>query len=143
MPLKVYSASEVTFSFSGIPIDSGRGDDEFVAIAKAEDTFTYKAGVDGEGTRSESKNSYHTVTLTLMKTSKGNDVLSAIHNGDIAVAGGAGVAPILVRDRQGTQLFTSPEAWITKVPDVSYGKEAGTVQWVFGVHQPINFVGGN
>ncbi len=78
-----------------------------------------------------------------MKTSNGNDILSAIHNGDMAIAGGAGVAPILVRDRQGTQLFTSPEAWITKIPDVSYGKETNTVQWVFGVHNPINFVGGN
>ncbi len=52
MSLKVYSANEISFIFSGIPIDSGRGDDEFVSISKQEDTFTYKGGVDGEGTRS-------------------------------------------------------------------------------------------
>lgn len=143
MGLKVYSAAEITFNFSGIPIDSGRGDDEFVEIAKGEDTYTYKAGVDGEGTRSESKNSYHKVTLTLMRTSQGNAILSAIHNGDMAIPGGAGVAPILIRDRQGASVFTAAEAWIIKIPDNTYSKEANTVKWEFGVHAPINFVGGN
>ncbi len=141
--MKVYSASEITFNFAGIPLDSGRGDDEFCAITKVEDTFTYKAGVDGEGTRSESKNSYHKVTLTMMRTSSGNAILSAIHNGDMAVPGGLGIAPIMVRDRQGTSTFVAAEAWIEKIPDNTYAKEANTVQWVFGCHQPVNFVGGN
>lgn len=143
MPLKIYSASEVTVNFSGIPLDSGRGEDEFVSIQKAEDTFMYKAGVDGEGTRSESKNSYHTVTITMMASSSGNAVLSAIHNADINIAGGSGVAPILIRDRQGTSLFSAAEAWIVKAPDKTYAKEVGAVQWVIGVHKPINFIGGN
>jgi hypothetical protein len=143
MPLKVYSANEISFNFSGISIDSGRGDDEFVSIVKLEDTYTYKAGVDGEGTRSESKNSYHEVTLTLMQTSRGNAILSAIHNGDVAIPGGSGVAPIQIRDRQGTNLFVAAEAWVKKMPDLGYAKEAGTVQWVFGVHAPAHFIGGN
>lgn len=143
MALKVYSAAEVTVNFSGIPIDAGRGDDEFAGITKAEDSFTYKAGVDGEGTRSENKNSYHIVTITLMRTSKSNAVLCAIHNGDIAVPGGAGIAPILIRDRQGLSVFTAAEAWITKLPDNVYSKEANTIAWVFGVHAPLNFIGGN
>lgn len=143
MALKVYSANEITFNFSGIPIDSGRGDDEFCEIAKVEDTFSYKSGVDGEGTRSESKNTYHKVTLTLMRTSSGNALLSAIHNGDIAIPGGSGVAPILIRDRQGTSTFVAAEAWIEKIPDNVYAKEANTVKWVFGVHAPDNFLGGN
>lgn len=143
MALKVYSAAEITFTFSGIPIDSGRGDDEFCRIAKAEQTFTYKAGVDGEGTRSESKNAYYQVTLTLMQTSKGNAILSAIYNGDIAIPGGSGIAPILVRDRQGLSNFAAAEAWIESDPEHTYAKEAGTVAWVFGVHKPINFNGGN
>ena len=141
--MKVYSAAEITVNVGGLSIDSGRGDDEFCEISKAEDTFTYKAGVDGEGTRSESKNSLHKVKLTLMKTSAGNAILSAIHNGDIAVPGGAGIVPILIRDRQGTSLFTSAEAWITKIPDTKYAKEAGTVEWMFDVHNPTSFVGGN
>lgn len=141
--MKIYSASEITVVFGGLPIDSGRGDDEFCAISKAEETFTYKAGVDGEGTRSESKNNYHTVKLTVMRTSRANALLSAIYNGDVSVAGGAGVVPILVRDRQGASLFSSAESWITKLPDNVYAKEANTIEWVIGVHNPINIIGGN
>lgn len=143
MALKVYSAAQVTFNFSGIDFNDGRGEDDFVEIAKVEDTFTYKAGVDGEGTRSENKNSYTRVTLTLMQTSAGNATLSAIHQADISIPGGSGVAPILVRDRQGTSVFAAAEAWIEKIPDNLYSKEAGPRKWVFGVHQPTNFVGGN
>jgi hypothetical protein len=143
MSLKVYSAAEISFIFSGIPIDGGRGDDEFCEIAKQEDTYTYKAGIDGEGTRSETKNSYHKVTLTLMQTSSANALLSALHNGDIAIPGGQGIAPILVKDRQGASLFTAAEAWIEKIPDLKYAKEAGTVKWIIGCHQPVNVLGGN
>lgn len=141
--MKVYSAAEVTCIFASIPIDGGRGDDEFVSIAKAEETFTYKAGVDGEGTRSESKNNYHTVTITLMRTSAANALLCAIYLGDVTIPGGAGIAPILVRDRQGLSVFAAAEAWITKLPDNVYAKEANTIAWVIGVHDPKNFIGGN
>jgi hypothetical protein len=143
MGLKIYSANEVTFNFSGLNIDSGRGDDEFVRIEQQEDNFSYKAGVDGEGTRSESKNRYTVVTATLMQTSDGNALLSAIQNLDIKTPGGAGVAPLLVRDRQGNSVFMAAEAWIIKPPDRTYGKEAATVEWTFGVHSPERFDGGN
>lgn len=141
--LKVYSASQVSFVFAGIPIDGGRGDDEFVEIQKQEETYTYKAGIDGEGTRSESKNTYTKVTLTLMRTSSANAALSAIHEADKAIPGGQGIAPILIRDRQGASILSSPQAWITKTPDQTYAKEANTVKWEFGVHDPENILGGN
>lgn len=143
MSLKVYSANEVSVIFALLPLESGRGDDEFVSIVKSEDSYSYKAGVDGEGTRSENRNSYHEVTLTMMASSDANAILSAIHTGDLKIAGGLGVAPLLIRDKQGTSVFASAEAWIVKIPDRSYGKEIGTVQWKLGVHQPTNFVGGN
>jgi hypothetical protein len=141
--LKVYSGNEVTFNFAGIPIESGRGDDEFITISKAEDTYKYKAGNDGEGTRSENKNTLHTVTLTLMRTSSGNAMLSAIHNGDIKIPGGSGVAPMMIRDRQGLSVFVSAEAWIKKMPDDAYATEAGTIKWEFDVHDPVHVIGGN
>jgi hypothetical protein len=141
--VKVYAASEVSISFGLIPIDGGRGDDEFVSWSKQEESFTYKAGVDGEGTRSDNKNNYFIVKLTLMASSAANAVLSAIHNGDVATPGGLGVVPILIRDRQGTSLFAAPEAWIIKHPDRAFGKEIGTVEWEIGVHSPTVFTGGN
>lgn len=139
----VYSADEVTVNFSGIPIESGRGEDEFVTIEQQEDSFTYKAGVDGEGTRSENKNTYTVVTLTIGQTSSANDLLSAIHELDKKVAGGSGIAPIMIRDRAGTQLFASAEAWIIKPPDQKYARESGERVWTFGVHAPERFDGGH
>lgn len=141
--MKVYSAAEITCMFAGLPIDSGRGDDEFAAIKKAEDTFTVKVGVDGELTRSESKNNYHTVELTVMRTSRANALLCAIYTGDVAIPGGAGIAPMLIRDRQGLSVFSTAEAWIVKLPDNVYAKEANTIKWMFGANNPLNFVGGN
>lgn len=129
--------------FSLIPIDGGRGEDEFVQISKQGETYTYKAGIDGEGTRSDSKENYFMVKVTLMQTSSGNAIFSAIHNGDLLLPGGAGVAPILVRDKQGKSIFAAAEAWITKWPDLKYAKEAGTVEWEIGVHNPAHFIGGN
>lgn len=145
MPTKVYSANEVSVIFSGIPIDSGRGDDEFVAITQPEDTFTEKAGVDGEVTRSENRGAskIRRITLTLMRTSRGNAALSVIHNLDLKTPGGAGIAPLMIRDRQGASLFVAAEAWIVKFPDDVYAKEAGTVQWVIAAASPEQVIGGN
>jgi hypothetical protein len=141
--MKVYSANEISCLVGGVPIDSGRGDDEFISIDKPDDSFTYKAGVDGEGTRSENRNTYHVLTLTLMRTSRGNAVLTALHQADLNIAGGAGIAPVMVRDRQGASLFVAAEAWVIKFPTDVYAKEAGTVQWMLGVHAPLHVLGGN
>lgn len=141
--LKIYSANEVSINFAGIPIDSGRGDDEFASWDQDEDSFTYKAGIDGEGTRSENRNRKTRVTLTLMQSSDGNAKLSAIHNGDVKVGNGLGVAPFMIRDRQGTTLLISPQAWVVKPPAQTRGKEVGTVQWLIDVHDPERFDGGN
>lgn len=139
----VYSADEVTVNFSGINIESGRGEDEFVEIEQEQDTFTYKAGVDGEGTRSENKNTVTKITLTLSYTSASNDLLSAIHELDKKVAGGSGIAPIMIRDRLGTQLFASAEAWIIKPPMTKLARHSGERKWVFHAHQPQRFDGGH
>jgi hypothetical protein len=141
--LKIYSASEVSLIFALIPIEGGKGEDEFIQIAKQGENFMYKEGIDGEGTRSASKSNYFTVKVTLMQSSTANAILSAILLGDIALPGGAGVAPIMIRDKQGLSIFASTSAWIMKWPDLKYGKEVGQVEWEFGVHDPTVFIGGN
>lgn len=137
----VYSGNAVTFSLSGITIESGRGEDTFLEISQQEDDFTYKAGLDGEGVWSENLNHYTLVTLTLMQTAAGNGVLSAVHNAS-KLAGGL-PAPIFVEDRNGTSKMVSGAAMILKTPDETFAKEAGTTVWVIGVHSPERFVGGH
>lgn len=140
--LKVYSANAVGCNFAGIDLASGRGDSDFVAITHPEESYTYKQGHDGEGTRSATGATYAEVNITLMQTSAGNAALSAIHQGDIKTEGGEGIAPILIRNRQGLSIFAAAEAWITKTPDENYAKEAGTVVWTVGCHNPQHFIGG-
>jgi len=141
--MKIYSAAEHSFSFAGKAIETGRGEDEFVSYEQDVPNFSTKSGVDGETTRSENKNTTTTLKLTLMQTSSSNGFLSAILNGDISIPGGAGIAPILVRDRQGTTVLMSPEAFIVGPPAVKRGKEVGMNEWTFKVIAPVRFDGGS
>lgn len=137
----VYSADAVTLVAGGLTVESGRGPDEFLRIEQQEDDFTYQAGIDGEGVHSFSKNTHTLVTVTLMQTSAGNDVLSALHNAS-KLAGGSPV-PIYVEDRNGNSKLVSSAAVITRMPNETYAREAGTVEWIFSVHQPERHVGGH
>lgn len=141
MPLRHYNAREITINFAGLDLNKGAGEDEFVSIEEDEDFFTITKGVDGEITRNERPNNSMMVTITLMASSDTNDKLSAIHELDRRTPGGAGVAPFLYRNRLGTDLLASAEAFITKRPTRTRGKQVGTVQWVFQVCFPENFSG--
>lgn len=139
-----YSAEDVIFTVGGVPIDSGRGDDEFLSISKTEDEVTYKASVDGDGTTSTNKNTYHEVTLTMMQTAKGNAVLTGIHKLGKSNSKGFVVVPIGVLEKGSLgDVFVAAEAWIKKFPDETRAKETGTVQWVFGVHNPERAIMGH
>ena len=137
----VYSADAVTLTLGGLQVESGRGPDEFLRIEQQEDDFTYTAGIDGEGVFSKQNNRFTLVTITLMQTSAGNGVLSALHNASKLLGGSP--MPIYVEDRNGTSKLVSSAALIMKTPDETYAKEAGTVDWVVGVHDPERFVGGH
>jgi len=142
MGLKIYDANEIMINFAGQPLDGGFADGEFVRI-EGEDFFTDVAGTDGEVSRSKSNDKRATITVLLMQTSDGNDVLNAIHEADRIAPNGAGVAPLVVKDLQGNSLHLAPEAWITKKPDVSYDREATPREWVFRCAELENHVGGN
>ena len=81
MALKVYAADQVAVTFSGILLEA-EGDDQFVTITKTNDTFTYKEGVNGFGTRSRRKGKLFRVEVTLPQTSEKNALLSLLHKAD-------------------------------------------------------------
>lgn len=143
MGFKVYDANEVTINFAGIPLDSGYDDGEFLRIEQLSDDFVDKVGTDGEVTRSKTNDRRTTVTVLLMQSSSGNNALSALNNIDRLANNGAGVAPVLVSDRQGLQTFAAAECWIVKPPDVSYDREPTGREWVLRAANPERFDGGN
>jgi hypothetical protein len=140
---KVYSANEVKAVFSGIPIESGRGDSDFITITPRNERFGVKVGLDGEATFWEDRDNTHEVLITLMQTSEMNGVFSAILNGDMKAPGGAGIAPFSVKDMQGRDVFVEKEARIAGWPEVSYQKEPGTITWKILCPNPERFLGGN
>ncbi len=140
--LKVYSIAEHSFDFAGLPCDSGRGPEEVFTYDQKEPNYSYKAGVDGEGTFSENKVTYTEFKLTLMQSSDYNQVLSAILNGDIATEGGVGIGPLSCRDLQGVTVIAGL-ARILGPPAQKRGKTCDVNVWTFGVHSPQRLDGGN
>lgn len=141
--VKPYDADQVTVNFGGLPIESGYADGEFVRIEQQEDSFTVVVGTDGQVSRSKTNNRYTVATILLMQTSEGNAILSAAHNLDLELSNGASIVPLFIRDRQGLSLFTDPNAWIIKPPDVSLDREATSREWPIGCPRPTRFDGGN
>ena len=143
MSFKVYDANEVTIIVAGIPINSGYDDGEFCRIEQEADDFVDKVGTDGEVTRSKTNDRRATVSVILMQSSTGNALLSALNNIDRLSGNGAGVGPLLIRDKQGTSLYAAAECWISRPPNVSFDREPTAREWTIRVAQLERFDGGN
>lgn len=139
MAVTTYSPDEVVITFGPVLL-SGFADAD-ITIEHNEDAFTFKAGIDGKGTRTKNANKSGRLTAPLMQTSMANDLLSAIAQVDRKT--GQGVFPLLVKDLSGRTVFAAEDAWIVKMPAASFGKEAGQRDWIFESDSLESFVGGN
>lgn len=127
----------------GIPISSGYADGVFCEIEQEEDDFGHKVGTDGSTTRFKTLNANADIKVHLMQSSDGNAALSAVNNLDKLGQNGAGVGPMLVRDRQGTSLYTAAHCWVRKPPDVAFAREAGDRVWTLHCSDLMRLDGGN
>jgi hypothetical protein len=130
MALKTYDPSEVSLAVSGnlIAFDE-------VRFGYEEDRNTISVGTQGEQTRTKNLHKNIMFTILLPQTHGDNDVLAALALVDNAFVVG-------VRDAEGTMVATSPEAVITKRPEISRAKEAGQNEWIIQGKGEI-FEGGN
>ena len=142
MTTRIYDSNRVQVSFAAVPVQ-GYADGEFLTITREADAFTSVVGTDGEVSRSKSNDRRATISIKLMSTSPTNDLFSAILSGDINANGGAGVGAFLVVDLSGASLYSAGNAWITKGPDVAYGREAGEREWILQCDKLYEFTGGN
>jgi len=127
--LTSYDAAEVTISLAGQPLDSGLTDGEFLGIEAASEDWQTKVGADGSVVRYKTNDRRATITLTLMQTSSGNDLLSQLREADLTANNGAGVGAFIARDLGGRTVARAQAAWVKKAPKISRGKEAGEVAW--------------
>lgn len=141
--MTVYSVNEVKVTVGVYPVDSGRSDGDFVAISQTEERYVVKQGPDSEATRSDTGAVIHRIVISVTQTSRANAYFSALHKGDIAAIGGAGIVPLAVVDIGGKDVFVTKSAWIVKWPDQKKAKESGIVDWEFDCHDPEVFIGGH
>lgn len=140
MAVKSYNPAEVIIIYAG-EIISGYADGTFVTIGRDNDAFGLVIGSNGEGCRSRSNDNSGTLTLTLLQSSSSNAILSALNAADETLGGGT--APLLVKDNSGNSLYSAETAWIQKVADSEFGREATSREWTIRTDWLNVFVGGN
>lgn len=138
--MKTYDPSAVDVIFGGLTI-TGFAED-IAEIDSAEEGYSTVVGADGIVTRVKNENTMCRVIFKLAQYSESNALLTAMYHVDRAAPGGAGVVPILIRDKNGTSLFASDKAWIVKLPPETYGKTATAREWLIDVADAKRFVGG-
>lgn len=143
MAFSTYDANDILINFAGIPVDSGYADGEFCRVEQAEDDFSLVMGTDGSGTRSKTNNRSATITIILMQSSKTNNALSTLNNLDKKKGNGAGVGPLLIKDKGGTTLFAAEKCWIQKPPNASFDRTATSREWTLATDKLERFDGGN
>ncbi len=143
---KVYDLAEVTCNFAGIPLDQlgGWGDGGGIEVTFDGPQFEDRKGADGSVVRSKTYEQRATVKLILLQTAGANAVLSAMLNADLKGTNGAGIGPILVRDRQGLTVIAGPKAWIKARPaTVPFKGTAENLEWEIRVANAEAVIGGN
>jgi hypothetical protein len=103
--------------------------------------FEFVEGADGKVARSRTLRRSAKITIKLMATSETNDALSALANADRRNVGGP--VPFTLNDRSGRTKLFSPQCWVEKEPDVTFGNQVGTREWELRCVQVEAFVGGN
>lgn len=137
---KNYSSKEVIITFGNLILRE-LAPDTFITITRDEQAWTKQIGATGEGARSKSNNNGGTVTVTLMQSSSSNDFLTDFAKLD--ETSNQAQFPLMIKDLLGTTLVASPGAWIQKLPDIEFGVELSTREWVFDTDQLEMYVGSN
>jgi hypothetical protein len=119
--LVVYESKQVSVEFAGLTLEDGRAE-KFVKIkAKGPAYITEGPGADGHVARCGTNNNLYEITLTFKGTSAELAKLAAIHVGDRNFFNGAGIAPFMVKDKNGSTLYATDRAWITEMPETEFG----------------------
>jgi hypothetical protein len=123
-----YSPNKIQMVWNAIPMLAFM-DGSFVTVERTADGFTRTPGAHGDVTRVQSHDRGGSVTVSLMWQSPTNDLLSAAARTDELY--GTETGPLLVKDLNGTSLFTAEVAWIRKVPTSEFGTDAPSREWIF------------
>lgn len=137
-----YSPEDVIIVIAGLHTITGFAADSIVRIEKVTKTFTASESSDGQVSRTLRASRLYMVTLTLAQSSESNEVLSWAHNAD-RITSGRAKFPLLIRDKSGSSVMFSSEAWVTGVPTSQFSTSIETREWEIACAVAASHVGGN
>ena len=140
MGFATYDPKEVKVVLGDNPI-TGYADGTFVEIEFDEQQWNKVTGADGLTSRSKTNNYAGTVTITLLATSPGNDVLNALWQKDRR--NNNGVVPLLIKDASGRTRWSSQHAWVQQMPSQSFSKDTEEREWIIDCAELRGNIGGN
>jgi hypothetical protein len=143
MATRVYDPKQIVLSVAGLLISSGFSEDSMVKCARTAPSYEGVVGADGEYTRVRQYDDSALVTISLMQSSEGNDILSALHSADRAAPNGAGIGAFLLKDLNGNTLVQASKCWVKGSPEQEYGKKVNMRAWEIMLADAEIFVGGN
>ena len=139
MALKVYDPNQVGVIVGVSPMQ-GFAEDSMVTIDMEDSQYNLATDINGDPTRFKSNKSIAKITLRLTQSSPSNDILSALV--ELDRINNSGVFPLMIKDNNGSSLFTSTAAYIEQVPSVDFGNENKNREWVIVATNVSKFIGG-
>lgn len=140
MAIEAYDPGLVVFIWAGKTL-SGFADGTFIEVDRDEDAVKKSVGSGGDVCRVFNRNKCGTATLTLMQSAASNDIMSAQARLDELLRTGA--APLLVKDLLGRTMVKADNAWVRKVPTITFANGIESRAWVLDTGPIDIFVGGN
>lgn len=134
--MATYSFLDVNASIDGVggnfQLGSGAGAaDEGISIDQVEDKSTMVIGADGTPMHSLHGSTAAKVSVKLLKTSPVNAMLMAMYNLQTASAANHGDNVITITNAITGESISLGAVAFKKVPNIVFGKEAGTNEWTF------------
>ncbi|MNQ04628.1 hypothetical protein D3C85_173460 [compost metagenome] len=132
-----YSPQQVNLIIAGYKFSGWQS----IRIARRMKTFQPVYGIRGKNTRVKNRDTSCVITLPLLQTSQGNDVLSEIHRLDGERL--TGRLTITLKDLSGQSVFSSIEAYVDGYPEVAYSGDMEYRVWTLILQSSDWHVGGN
>jgi len=139
MANKVYDPTQVGVIVGTSPIN-GFSEDSIITIEMEDPQYVVSTDISGAPTRFKVNKSIAKVTIRLTQTSPSNDLLSSYV--ELDRVSNAGVFPLMIKDNNGTSLFTSTAAYVDQVPSMEYASETKDREWVIKATNVTKFIGG-
>ena len=132
----VYSFLNVQCALNGpggsVNLAYGSGSaDEGITFDPSGEISTMTMGADGSGQHSLHADRSGKVTVRLLKTSPTNKLLSAMYAAQTSNGALHGQNTISLTDTLRNDSITCSQVAFAKAPSITYGKEAGFVDWEF------------